>query len=228
MLPAIRTIRSLDGEGDKHTRICSLSVLFTIFCTSSPPLILITINIIIGYASMNAEDTVRLQAHMYLAKQLGAEIVTTHGEDVPTQIAEYARLSDVTKIVIGRSGIQRRHFWSEPALTERLITLAPEVDIHIIPDAEVYKSYRGKRLSTIRPVLPTARELLLTLGILAAATIIGWLFLKLDLASANIIMVYLLGVLLTSSFSSFISSCITGIGISSCFGKGFIILSITF
>ena len=155
-----------------------------------------------GYASMNAEDTVRLQAHMYLAKQLGAEIVTTHGEDVPTQIAEYARLSDVTKIVIGRSGIQRRHFWSEPALTERLITLAPEVDIHIIPDAEVYKSYRGKRLSTIRPVLPTARELLLTLGILAAATIIGWLFLKLDLASANIIMVYLLGVLLTSSFTN--------------------------
>ena len=60
-----------------------------------------------GYASMNAEDTVRLQAHMYLAKQLGAEIVTTHGEDVPTQIAEYARLSDVTKIVIGRSGINR-------------------------------------------------------------------------------------------------------------------------
>ena len=155
-----------------------------------------------GYASMNAEDTVRLQAHMYLAKQLGAEIVTTHGEDVPTQIAEYARLSDVTKIVIGRSGIQRRHFWSEPALTERLITLAPEVDIHIIPDAEVYKSYRGKRLSTIRPILPTARELLLTLGILAAATIIGWLFLKLDLASANIIMVYLLGVLLTSSFTN--------------------------
>lgn len=65
-----------------------------------------------GYAAMNAEDTVRLQANMYLAKQLGAEIVTTHGEDVPTQIAEYARLSDVTKIVIGRSGIQRQHFWS--------------------------------------------------------------------------------------------------------------------
>ena len=50
-----------------------------------------------GDADMNAEDTVRLQANMYLAQQLGAEIVTTHGEDVPTQIAEYARLSDVTK-----------------------------------------------------------------------------------------------------------------------------------
>ena len=155
-----------------------------------------------GDAAMHTEDTSRLQANMRLAQQLGAEIVTTHGEDVPTQIAEYVRLSDVTKIVIGRSSVQRRHFWSEPTLTERLITLAPEVDIHIIPDAEVYKSYRRKRLVTIRPAFPTAWELLLTIGILAAATIIGWLFLRLGFADANIIMVYLLGVLLTSAFTS--------------------------
>ena len=150
---------------------------------------------------MSTEDTVRLQANMHLAQQLGAEIVTTHGEDVPAQIAEYARLSEVTQIVIGRSGVQRRHFWSEPTLTERLIALAPEVDIHIIPDAEVYKSCRRKRLIAIRPALPTARELLLTVGILAAATIIGWVFLRLGFANANIIMVYLLSVLLTSAFT---------------------------
>ena len=155
-----------------------------------------------GDADMNAEDTVRLQANMRLAQQFGAEIITTHGEDVATQIAEYARLSDVTKIVIGRSGVQRRHFWSEPTLTERLITLAPEVDIHIIPDVEAYKSYRRKRPLTIRPAFPTAWELLLTIGILAAATVIGWAFLRLGFANANIIMVYLLGVLLTSAFTS--------------------------
>ena len=155
-----------------------------------------------GDADMNAEDTVRLQVNMRLAQQLGAEIVTTHGEDVATQIAEYVRLSDVTKIVIGRSGVQRRHFWSEPTLTERLIALAPEVDIHIIPDVEAYKSYRRKRLLTIRPAFPTAWELLLTIGILAAATVIGWVFLRLGFANANIIMVYLLGVLLTSAFTS--------------------------
>ena len=47
-----------------------------------------------GDADMNAEDTVRLQANMRLAQQLGAEIVTTHGEDAAAQIAEYVRLSD--------------------------------------------------------------------------------------------------------------------------------------
>lgn len=155
-----------------------------------------------GDADMNAEDSVRLQANMRLGQQLGAEIVTTHGEDVATQIAEYVRLSDVTKIVIGRSGVQRRHFWSESTLTERLITLAPDVDIHIIPDVDAYKSYRGKRLLTIRPAFPTAWDLLLTTGILATATVIGWAFLRLGFANANIIMVYLLGVLLTSAFTS--------------------------
>ena len=151
---------------------------------------------------MNTADMSRLQANMRLAQQLSAEIVTTHGEDVPTQIAEYARLSDVTKIVIGRSGVQRPHFWSEPTLTERLIALAPDVDIYVIPDVEAYKSYRRKRLISIRPAFPTALELLLTVGILVAATIIGWGFLRLGFANANIIMVYLLGVLLTSTFTS--------------------------
>ena len=155
-----------------------------------------------GDTVMNTADMSRLQANMRLAQQLGAEIVTTHGEDVPTQIAEYALLSDVTKIVIGRSGVQRPHFWSEPTLTERLIALAPDVDIYVIPDVEAYKSYRRERLISIRPAFPTALELLLTVGILIAATIIGWGFLRLGFANANIIMVYLLGVLLTSTFTS--------------------------
>ena len=153
-------------------------------------------------ADMNAEDTVRLQVNMRLAQQLGAEIVTTHGEDVATQIAEYVRLSDVTKIVIGRSGVQRRHFWSESTLTEQLITLAPEVDIYIIPDVEAYKNCRRNQPLTTRPAFPTARELLLTIGILAVTTVIGWIFLRLSFANDNIIMVYLLGVLLTSTFTS--------------------------
>ena len=155
-----------------------------------------------GDTVMNTANMSRLQANMRLAQQLGAEIVTTHGEDVPTQIAEYALLSDVTKIVIGRSGVQRPHFWSEPTLTERLIALAPDVDIYVIPDVEAYKSYRRERLISIRPAFPTALELLLTVGILVGATIIGWGFLRLGFANANIIMVYLLGVLLTSAFTS--------------------------
>ena len=152
--------------------------------------------------AMREDDQLRLQENTRLAQQLGAEIVTMRGEDVPTQIAEYARLSGVTRIVIGRSGAQRRSFWSSPTLTERLIELAPGLDIHIIPDVDVYKNYHQKKPTLMRPAMPTFRELLLTLGILTAATAIGWLFLRLGFTDANIITLYLLGVLFTSVLTS--------------------------
>ena len=67
---------------------------------------------------------------------------------------------------------------------------------------EAYKNCRRNQPLTTRPAFPTARELLLTIGILAVTTVIGWIFLRLSFANDNIIMVYLLGVLLTSTFTS--------------------------
>lgn len=65
-------------------------------------------------------DKRRLEAHVQFAKESGAEIVMTHGENVPVQIAEYAHLSNVTKIVIGQSSAKRNHFFSKQTLTEKL------------------------------------------------------------------------------------------------------------
>ena len=53
------------------------------------------------YQVMSEEDVKRLRSNMRLAEQLGAKIETVYGEDVPFQIAEFARLSGVSKIVIG-------------------------------------------------------------------------------------------------------------------------------
>lgn len=154
-----------------------------------------------GNTAMSSEDEARLQAHVHLATELGAEIVTTHGDDVPTQIAEYARVSGITKIVLGRSGAERRHFWNPPSLTERLTELAPTVEIHIIPDAVVF-SHTQRPMLAIAPTVPTLRDLVLTLVIQAAATIIGLLFFRMHYTDANIITIYLLGVLLTSVSTS--------------------------
>ena len=151
-------------------------------------------------AGMNTEDRSRLQANTLLAERLGAEIVTTHGEDVATQIVEYARLSGVTRVIIGRSVARRRHFWSRPTLTERLIELAPQLDIYIIPDAEVYRLRHRIRHSCRN--MPGIRDLALTMGLLSAATAVGWMFAHWGFTDANIIAVYLLAVLLTSVFTS--------------------------
>lgn len=81
---------------------------------------------------------------MHLAEQLGASVETAYGEDVPYQIAEFARLSGVSKIVIGRSTTARKGIFGKPVLTERLIAAAPNLDIHVIPDASAYEYRPGK------------------------------------------------------------------------------------
>ena len=76
---------------------------------------------------MSEADKNRIQSNIRLAEQLGAAISTVYGDDVSYQIAEYARISNVTKIVIGRSNINRNHFWSRTSLTEELIKNAPNL-----------------------------------------------------------------------------------------------------
>lgn len=98
------------------------------------------------YQVMPEEDVKRLRSNMRLAEQLGAKIETVHGEDVSYQIAEFARLSGVSKIVIGRSSATRKSIFSKPTLTEKLIARAPNLDVHIIPDTDGKNTaYRAKK-----------------------------------------------------------------------------------
>lgn len=86
------------------------------------------------FPEMSDEDKKRLRANIRLAQQLGAAVETVYGDDVSLQIAEFARLSAVSKIVIGRSTVARRHLFGKPTLTDKLIANVPNLDIHIIPD----------------------------------------------------------------------------------------------
>ena len=49
-------------------------------------------------------------SNIRMAEQAGADISTIYGDDIPQQIAEFARISGITKIVLGRSSVHRRHF----------------------------------------------------------------------------------------------------------------------
>mgnify|MGYP000189365738 CR=1 FL=1 len=142
-------------------------------------------------------DKRRLEAHVQFAKESGAEIVMTHGENVPVQIAEYAHLSNVTKIVIGQSSAKRNHFFSKQTLTEKLIEAVPDIDIHIIPDAMNLDNYR-KPHGAVYVGKPTMKDSLLTLFIFAVCTLIGLFIQKLQFTDTNIVTIYILGVLLTS------------------------------
>lgn len=152
------------------------------------------------FASMPAVDKERLRVNIHLAEQLGACIETVYGEDVPHQIAEFSRIFGVTKIVLGRAGIQRRHPWSKPPLPEQLAAAAPNLDIHIIPDRNTaaYHIKRGKG----PPEQLVGSDFVKSAGILVLATLLSYFFYYLGFSEANIITVYILGVLVTSVITS--------------------------
>ena len=159
-----------------------------------------------SYETMPDADRERLRANVRLAQALGATVETVFGDDVSYQIAEYARLSGVTKIVIGRSAAARKHPWSKPTLTEKLIAMAPNMDIHIIPDASADAAYRSQKARGKVDLPGLARDWAVSLGILCLATVMSYAFSQVGFTEANIITIYLLAVLLTSMATSTRSS----------------------
>lgn len=148
---------------------------------------------------MSEKDVKRLRSNMRLAEQLGAKIETVYGEDVSVQIAEFARLSGVSKIVIGRSAATRKSIFSKPTLTEKLIASVPNLDVHIIPDTKGKSSvYRAKKARKKNEIVFSVLDFLKSVAILILSSCIGLLFRYLGFAEANIITVYVFGVLITS------------------------------
>jgi two-component system sensor histidine kinase KdpD len=136
-----------------------------------------------------------LRENIRLAEQLGAQIATVYGEDISAQIAEYANISRVSKIVIGRSGHKGKWF-QKSNFVDRLTTLAPGLDIYVIPDTQPSSTKKGLKIA--KPSQLSVADTVKSLGILILCTLIGLLFHLLGFSEANIITVYILGVLLSA------------------------------
>lgn len=149
-----------------------------------------------AYSLMPDEDKKRLRSNMNLAEKLGAKLDTVIGDDVPYQIAEYVRLSDISCVVIGQTntvgGLLRR----KKSLTDRLVAYAPDLDYYIIPDHGTKAYVQKKAPESGRGRL--LRDCAVFLASLGGCTAIGFLFSHLGFTDANIIMVYLLWLLAVS------------------------------
>ena len=149
------------------------------------------------FAAMSEADRTRISANVRLAEELGARITTTYGDDPAVQIAEYARISGISKIVLGRSP-RRSGVHHTKNLVDRLNELAPDLDIYIIPDQRGNQTspHALSRKNTQEHL--SALDILKTLGVLTLCTLGGYFFSFLGISDTNIIMLYLLGVLVIS------------------------------
>lgn len=149
---------------------------------------------------LSGENMRRLRSNLHLAEQLGAQISTVYGTDPAVQIAEYARVSGVTKIVMGRINHKQNPITGKKSLADRLIELT-DLDVYIIPDRQpLYKKPIGK----LR--IPKAhfswRDVTIMLVSLLLSTAVGFGFYDAGFSESNIITVYILGVLMTAVWTN--------------------------
>ena len=151
---------------------------------------------------LSEENAKRLQNNIKFAERMGATIVTVYGEDVALQMAEYAKTSGATKIVIGRNATKRAGIIRKPTLADKLIALATNIDIHIIPDADSDLKEQKETLFKKTNALSIVKDLAISLGVIIVTSLIGLFFAHLGFSEANIITLYILGVLITSIVTS--------------------------
>ena len=87
-----------------------------------------------AFPRLASADRERLQTNTLEAQRLGARIQTVAGDDVAFQIAEYARLTGIQKIVLGQSDFRTGTFPTKMTLPDRLAEYLPGAEIHVIPD----------------------------------------------------------------------------------------------
>ena len=129
--------------------------------------------------------------HLSLAEKHGAMLTTIYGNDPATAIAEYARVSGITKIVLGKSPGRR----TRDTLTARLNELAPNVEIIIIPNRLTADTNPSRLFRFLGRERFSFGDLAKTALILAACTGMGFLFSAVGLAITNVVLIYILGVM---------------------------------
>ncbi|MBE1557131.1 sensor histidine kinase [Sporosarcina limicola] len=141
----------------------------------------------------------RLQQHIKLTEQLGGNVVTVQEEDVAAALANYARMSGVTKLVIGRTAT-KAHWWRPNVkIVDRLNEFVPNLGLYIVPDQENEPMrFQGMEMQLKFDWI----DLLKMAIIFGVASIIGVLFFTVGVSEANIVTIYILGVLVLAMWST--------------------------
>ena len=152
--------------------------------------------------SQNDTQEKAVHEHLDLAQRQGAILTTIYGDDPATAIAQYARVSGITKIVLGKSPERHRFLAPKETLMSRLNELAPDVEIIIVPNRLQDDSRRFSLKGRLKQERITAGDLFRTVLILTVCTGLGFLIKAIGLANTNVVLIYILGVMAVALFTT--------------------------
>ncbi len=152
------------------------------------------------YVDNNGNDNeAEIQDNLDLAKRLGAEAVRLNGYQIAETLAEYARISGITNIVIGNIGRKSSlsKLW-KTNIEEKLVTLLPNVEIHIIPELPRIRYRKQRKIKISENLIFTWADTGKTIAIMGAATLLSMGLGSLNTEDQTAIMLYILSVLIIS------------------------------
>ena len=151
-----------------------------------------------GSTSVSEEDKDRVLKNLALARLLGAEVMHKEGDDLSREIIDVANKENVTQIIVGKSP---QRYWQRlfgvPSLTDKLVELSGEIDIHVVRLSSTEKVFPEKRRGLIPHFRPYEYGLSLLMVTLATATA---LFFEKFTGYQTLGLIYLLAVVLSGVF----------------------------
>lgn len=123
---------------------------------------------------LSSDSRRRLEQNLTLARELGAEVVVTHDEDVAEALVRIAIQYNATQIVVGKSRTPRAiDLVRGGSLVDRLLRLSGSIDIYIVP-AERAAGKSGARLEWQPPEPSSSREYIEVAAVLGTLTVVSW------------------------------------------------------
>ena len=147
-------------------------------------------------AALDEDEKRRLTKNLSLARQLGAEVVMTTGDDVANALLAAAREQGVTEMVVGKPfGNRVVELLKGGSLASRLIRRGGDIDVHVVGGMQGSGSARTQRSWSRWVGFNLLRDCAVGMGGVVAATCVSWLLQDL-LGYVAVSLVYLLGVVL--------------------------------
>jgi two-component system sensor histidine kinase KdpD len=153
-----------------------------------------------GLQRLSDEMRKRTLDALKLAADLGAETVTLDGTDAAETLVAYARMRNVSKLVAGASAARGWHRVMAQPVGERLVRCAADIDVTLVGAnlaREAHGPHRG--ILNFAAARDQARSkpnaYLYAFGIGAALTVLASVLARHQFALANLVMLYLLGVI---------------------------------
>lgn len=149
--------------------------------------------------TLSEEDQARLTRHLALARELGAEVITSADADIARGILRTAQQQNVTQIIVGKPGEGRfLERWKGASLLRRLVRESGYIDLHVVrPEGSEKAPPRNMWLNAFQSPLDQYGA---GLAVVALCTAVNAVLDRVTRSSHALALIYLLGVVLMAGF----------------------------